>query len=636
MALKRPRLAEPEPRRALTGATAMVSLDPSGSWKTWKFGNTDWQKEAWRLYDIVPELRKLSGRIGDSLAQARLYVTQVDETGEETGEVEQENIRRLAAVPLGTGAQRDDMLRLAGTDLAVGGECYIVGENAASNPEAASGAWFVVTGAAIKKLGDQISVKRPRTAGGGSLALTDGQDILIRCWRPHPNDTDQADSFTRSAIVPLREIELLTKREFAELDSRLTGAGVWFLPEGVDFPREDSDPEGMAGFMAVLQRAAAASMSDQSTAAAMVPIMATVPDHVLDHLDKIRPINFWSELSAEISPMKDKAILRLASSAEIPAEVLTGIGDANHWTAWLVSEEGIRWIKGYLGLVADALTRGFLHLALTSMGVADPERYAFAFDTSTLAARPNRLDDALKLRELFLISDEETVKAGAFDPDQMPTVTERAAQIALALVQTQPELLLDPAVQQMLGFPAITHVSAQPALPAGEPDEDDDSADGPPNDGAAPEDDPIGENRALTDALSLRIADLTATRVAAPPSPEAVFNAACKLAIYRAMELAGGRLTTPQERRGRWADVARHDLPSRVGPISRDKALKVTEGAWNHVHVVADDLGVDAGDLRALLEGYVLELLTRGMPHHDDLLFAALGIANRGRGLVAA
>ena len=441
MALLKPKREPQEPfgaevarRIALAGATAQVDLGASSSWKTWKFGNKDWQTEGWRLYDIVPEHHFLAGRIGDSVAQARLYVTEVDDTGEETGEVQEERIKRLAAVPLGTGAQRDDNLRLAGIDLAVGGECWIVGEGAASAPEAAEGSWFVVTGAALSRTGDEIAVRRPQIRGGSKLVLTDGQDILIRCWRPHPNDTDQADSFTRSAIVPLREIELLTKREFAELDSRLTGAGIMFLPEGVDFPRGEDDPAGLAGFMAYLQRAAAASMADQSRASAMVPIMATIPDEMVEHLDKLQPINFWSELSAEITPMKDKAIQRLASSAEIPGEVLTGIGDANHWTAWLISDEGIRWIRGYLGLIADALTRGFLRRALESMGVANPERYAFAFDTSTLASKPNRLDEAIQLHERHLIRDDEVVKAGAFSVDQMPTVQERAAQILLSLV----------------------------------------------------------------------------------------------------------------------------------------------------------------------------------------------------------
>lgn len=651
MALKRPRTTavthDPDPfgqhevarRTALAGATAIVDFGEASSWRTWKFGNKDWQAEGWRLYDIVPEHHFLTGRIGESVAQARLYVTEVDDTGEETGEVEDEAIKRLAAVPLGTGSQRDDNLRLAGIDLAVGGECWIVGEGAARTPEAAEGAWFVVTGAAISRVGDEVSVRRPQQRGGSKLTLVDGVDLLIRCWRPHPNDTDQADSFTRSAIVPLREIELLTKREFAELDSRLTGAGIMFLPEGIDFPRAPSDPEGLAGFMAYLQRAAAASMADQGRASSMVPILATVPDEMIQYLDQLKPINFWSELSAEITPMKDKAIARLASAAEIPGETLTGIGDANHWTAWLISEEGIRWIKGYLGLIADALTRGFLRRALESMGVPDPERYAFAFDTSALAAKPNRLDEALQLHDRFLISDAEAVKAGAFVTEQMPTVPERAAQILLKLVQGQPDLILDPAVQQLLGLPAVKSVglpaTADQNADSDPADDEPDAVEGPPNGGTPDEPD---EARAITAALDSRIRAITAgggTSVA-PLSPINVFNASARLMVYRALELAGGRLTTPAERRGRWVEVPRHELHSRVGPITPEKADRVLLGAFNHVHLVAADLNVDPDDLHRLLSGYVTELLTRGMAHHDDLLYAALSIANRGRGLVDA
>lgn len=648
MAFRRPAavIAPPDPdpfrhaevarRTALAGATAMVDLSEGSSWKTWKFGNKDWQIEAWRLYDIVPEHHFLTGRIGDSVAQARLYVTEVDETGEETGEVEDDRIRRLAAVPLGTGSQRDDNLRLAGIDLAVGGECWIVGEGAArTGVEQAEGIWFVVTGAAFKRTGDEISVKRPKQRGGSTLILQDGTDILIRCWRPHPNDVDQPDSFTRSAIVPLREIELLTKREFAELDSRLTGAGIMFLPEGVDFPRGPDDTPDLAGFMAYLQRAAAASMRDQSTANAMVPIMATLPDHMIEHLDKIKPLTFWSELSAEIGPMKAEAIKRLASSAEIPSEVLTGIADSNHWTAWLISDDGIRWIRGYLGLIADALTRGFLRPALTALGVANPERYAFAFDTSALAAKPNRLDEAVTLHDRFLLSDEEVVKAGAFSKEQMPTVPERAQQILLKLITTQPDLILDPAVQQLLGLPAVQAVGLPPtAAQRTDGDLDDDDSEGAPNGGEDP--DPPDQAAAIGAALDSRIRELTAPTMPPLPTAEAVFNASAKLMVLRALELAGGRLTTPQERRGRWADVPRHELHHHVGPITLEKAAKVTDGAWNHVALVASDLGVDADDLGALLSGYVSELLTRGIRHHDDLLFAALGIANRGRGLAVA
>jgi hypothetical protein len=221
----------------------------------------------------------------------------------------------------------------------------------------------------------------------------------------------------------------------------------------------------------------------------------------------------------------------------------------------------------------------------------------------------------------------------------MPSTTERAAQILLKLVQTTPDLILDPKIQAALGLPAVTTVApAAPAIESGGSPNDDappeDNGDGPPNGGEAPAEPDPSESAALAQALAVRVRELAAVPVE-PPTRERVFNAAAKLTILRALELAGGRLATPAERAGRWREVPRHELHHWVGPVTPERARKVTEGAWTHVPVLAADLGVDAGDVRALLEGYVVELLTRGVRHHDDLLYAALGMAHQGRGLTS-
>lgn len=621
--------AEPEPEapRAIIAAVTQVDLGPGSSWKSWRFGNADWQAESWRLYDVVGEHGKLARRVGAACAKARLYVTEVDESGEETGEVKDPGIRALAGIPLGTGAGRDENLRLVGAGLAAAGECWLVGEDVlgkVGDPVAVRGRWFVVTGASLSGgNGQPVKVKRPRSHGGGELRLIDKRDVLIRCWFSHPNNPDEADSYARSAIPVLREIELLTKRQFAELDSRLTGAGMMPVPESATLPRGPDDPEGISGTMALMQRTMAASMMDQSTAAAMMPILFSVPDELMDKIDAMKPITFWSPLSAEIPQMKSDAIVRFASFPDIPAESLTGMGQANHWSAWLISEEGIRWIGQYLGVLADALTQGFLRFTLAAMGVENPERYAYAFDTSPLAARPNRLEDAVTLRDRNLLSDVEVVRAGAFDPEQMPKDDELMRQRLWDLVKADPSLIRDPAVQKALGLPEVAPAVSPTPEAISEPDEDDRPVNGPPElDGGDP-------RPAITASLEARIAALSA-----PPGPQAVFNAAAKLLVLRALELAGGRLATPAERHGRWKDVPRHDLHHEVGPIPKAKAEQVLAGAWAHVPIAAADLGVDAGDLGVLLNGYVMELLTRGIRHSDDLLFHGLSIANQGRGLL--
>lgn len=610
---------------------ATVALGRSGAWATWKFGNWDWQVEAWRLYDIVGELRFLAGWIGDSVSQARMYVTRLDETGEETGEVIDPSIARLAAVPLGGGAQRDDNLRLLGIDLAVAGEAWIVGEGAASGDPKG---WFVVSGGQLRREAGWISVTRPIQFGGGILRLTDGQDLLIRAWRPHPNDILQSDSPTRSAIPPLREIELLTKREFAELESRLTGAGVWLLPEGIDFPKDEGDPEDISGFMASMQRIAALNIRDQSSASALVPIMATVPDQWVEHIDKFKPITFWSDLSEQIMPMKEKAIIRVGATFEVPSEILTGIGDSNHWTSWAISEEGIKRIKPYLATIADTLTRGFLVPTLERAGIPNAEEYAYVFDVAPLSVRPNRLPEALDLSDRYLLKDLDTVQAGAFTAEQMPDDAEKLRMLLFRSVAKDPTLLTDPGIQAALGITGVpARVIAPAPAPAEEPPAEDAPADGPPDnlDDGPTDGDPPGP--ATNAALSARLARMieshqqparALTACAEGEEDVRALRTATKLLVLRALELAGGRLTTPADRTRRWAETPRHELHTRIGPITPDRATKVLDGACEHVGAVAEELAMDPDQLRAGVFGYCHELITRGIPHADDMLDAAV------------
>jgi hypothetical protein len=609
---------EADRARGLTAATATVELGRESAWASWKFANREWQIEAWRLYDIVPELRFLAGWIGDSVSQCRLYVTRIDETGEETGEVEDRRISEIGAQPLGSGSQRDDNLRLLGVDLAVGGEAWVVGEGALTDDPKN---WFVISGSQIHRNGDLISIRRPLSAGGKVLVLTDGEDVLIRAWRPHPNDIWQSDSPTRSAIPALREIELLTKREFAELESRLVGAGVWFLPEGIDFPRGEGDPEGMTGAMAMLQRAAAENIREQSRASSMVPIIATIPDNLLEHLEKFKdPSRFWSQLSEQILPMKEKAIIRVAASFEIPSELLTGLGNSNHWSAWAVSEEGIKRCRPYLATIADTLTRGFLVPALERAGYADAEQYAYAFDVAPLSVRPNRLPEALELWDRFLITDDEAVRAGAFSEEDMPTEQEKLKSLLFRSVVKDPALLADPGVQAALGMYAPIAIGTPVPTPAIEeaPTEDDSEApaQSPPSEPAS---EPVGESPPGTSARG-SVQELAAliTRDTAP------LTAACEMAVLRALEIAGARLATHADRRGRYAGTPKHMLHVRVGGAQWQQADKVLDGALEHVPILAERLGVDERQLSATLHRYCSDLIQHGMAHSEDLLTEAL------------
>lgn len=594
-----PAEVEVEPRRrAVTAAVASLQMDGVG-WRTWKFGSRQWQAEAWRQYDITGQLRFVANWVGNSVSRCRLFVAEVDDNGDAGAEVTDEKVAALASGPLGSGSAKDESLRLLGINLFVPGEAYIVAESGGGVD--GTDRWFVVSGDQISRRGDRITIDKPEMFGGpGQMEWRPGEDLLLRVWTPHPRRTDEPDSPTRSAIPDLRKIESIRKRTFAELDSRLAGAGLLFLPDGVDFPRGDDEPAGVEGLQALLGKAMSVSLQDRSSASAMVPIMATLP---ADTIDKVKHLTFWSELSDQLLPMEEATLRSLAQSLDIPPEVMLGLGDTNHWSSWAISEDAITTQIGpVLSRIADALTTGWLRSALEALG-ADPDRYTYAFDTAPLAARPNRTADALNYHGALLLSDKAAVTAGAFVDDDLPSPEERLRRLMERAVTATPSLLADPMVQQILGVPAIT---VAPADSGGEPSEPA----------------PVRDDRALPEQTPQ-------TEDTAALLPVANF------AVRRALSLAGGRLV-PHRLRDRHPGCARHELHARHGPVDRPRADEVLRGAWDDLDAVAAaDLRVDPAQLRGLLHGFCVELLTRGMCYDERLLRDLLSAAVRTRRLAA-
>src|SRR5678816_1462913 len=84
-------VALPDPNAAMKSLVASAArirnLDGRG-WQTYKFGDDSWQTEAWRLYDIIGELRFVANWIGSACSRVRIYVAEVDANGRVQQEVE--------------------------------------------------------------------------------------------------------------------------------------------------------------------------------------------------------------------------------------------------------------------------------------------------------------------------------------------------------------------------------------------------------------------------------------------------------------------------------------------------------------------------------------------------------------------
>lgn len=616
------------PTRGLTASVAAVDMDAVG-WKEWKAGAREWQREAWRLYDITGPLRFVANWVGNSVSRCVLYVAEVDESGEPGDRATKKDVAALAAGPLGQGPAKDEALRLLGINLFTPGEAWVVAEAGVETGADGKAAdrWFVVSSRQIRRSGDTIVIRRSRLHGGGEMTFRPGTDLLLQVWTPHPDNTDEPDSPARSAIPVLRAIEVIWKRIFAELDSRLTGAGVLVISQNMDFPRGDDTPAGAEGFAQLLIRTMATSMQDRSSAAAVAPIVMTAPP---DEIDKLKHLTFWSELSDQLLPMLEAAVRYLAQSLDVPAEVLTGMGEASHWSAWQIEEGTVKTqIVPILNRIADALTTGYLKPALEDLG-EDPEKYCYAFDTGPLTARPDRSDDALSYQQAGIISTDAAIELGALREDQKLEGEERLRWLAEKLVLAAPQLVSDPVLRKLVGFPPAPEAAQQPLPPdgvaaddpAGPPEKPEDSPPERPAVADEREEEPAPEGppeRAVKEPKPGRKAKAT---TAAAGHGDALIPVAA-LATVRALSLAGGRLVS-RTQRDRWPDTPRHQLHTCVGSVDAERAEWALRGAWDDLPAVAVDLPMDPDGLRHVLHSHVVGLLASGTGYDPDGLRDAL------------
>lgn len=615
------------PANALVGAAVPVKLDDAASWQMFKTGDNRWQHEAWRHYDICGEMRFVVNWMGNALSKCRLYAAEVGPDGVVGGEVEDEKIRTIAETMFGTAASKAQAQRLMGVNMMVAGDVYVVAEG---HQDANTDKWYVVSSSEVTRRGEKIVVRRSITHGGGQYELDPKKDLLIRAWNPHPRRYDAADSTVRAILPVLRELEQCTKRVFAELDSRLAGAGILLLPDNIDFPTPPGQPpgdmqqRGIDGFAQLLQRTMATSLQQRDSAAALVPIVLQV---ATDALDKIKHLTFASDMSERITDMRKAAVERMAMSLDIPPEILTGMGSSNHWSSWQVEESSIKiHIEPLLIQLADALNIGYFQPALKAAGINEPEKYTLWFDVAPLTVRPNRADQAMQFNEKGLISDEAARANAAFSEDDAPKTKEVVYNLVKALVMANPAYATDPEVQKVLGLPPIQAQGAAPAddmgaLMPGEPGYDEAGTD--------PADAGLRGLPSIEDAIAGNVGKGSQKLGALAASIEAdmgdgrLFFAA-DAAVRRALELAGGRLV-PGPQRARH-QVPKHELHTRV-LADHARVPSLLAGAWTHVREQAAWLGVDPDRLEDLLGSYATELLTRGMAHDPGLLRSTLHVA---------
>lgn len=591
---------------------ALLGAD-STLWNSYRFTSQSWQREAWRFYHCIPELHFAANYVGAACSRVRLFIEKLDKYNKPAGEVtDDDEVAAIGETLFGTPHQQAEALNAIGVNLTIAGECYVVGRSPRQfDPDK----WYVVSTSSLKRRNGQYAVN----LGYGPEDLLASNDLLVRLWNPDREYIVRPDSPTQSCLNVLAELEELMLFEFSQIDSRLSGAGIVWLPAEMSNGPSDSAtaPQSASDVFNQMALAAKAARTGRGVAAGVVPQFIEVPGEYIGKMQD-EPMRFDSTLSDKLKEYKDGAIQRLANGMAMPAELLTGMGDVNHISVWSIEESFIKiHIEPMMVLISDGLTKAYLRPLLKAMG-KDPLRYQISFDTAPLTVRASRLQDTLNLYERRIVNKQAVLLAGNYNPITDAMDDEESTELfTRELLLRDPTLVAVPAIVEAANLD-IDMPEPQVAAIPGDPNAPGPAA--PP----APERSVDNQRRPVdprsTDTGPTRPATNQGTPILASlvdDSPAAVL-AAANVAARRALEIAGGRLLTRQVR-GQFPDVPKFEIHTRIR-VSADQAHDALAGAFDHLVMDFAGLGVDTDRMTKALTLYCLDRMTSAQLHSIDRL----------------
>lgn len=439
------------PEKALTAAAAR----PKDASAQFLRHTERWQTEVWEYYDTLGEFNYGVWWLSNMLSRVRLRAAKLQPDADEP-DIQMKGPAAELMMRLGGGVtgQAQIMKRLT-VQLSIPGEGYLIGEQDGKVEK-----WMVRSVDEIRvQSGTYYVVDENGVNAGQDWREIKPDSLVTRVWRPHDRFYHLADSPARSARAIMRELELVNRKIVAEYLSRLASAGILGIPDELTFPVREEFADEPNPLVAEFIEIAAQAIEKPGTASSVIPIPIVGP---AEAIDKLKHIDFTLAMDDKIIDKRDSVIKRLATKLDMPAEILLGMGDVNHWGAWQLEEGALKThIAPVAELICDSLTRGYLQPRLEASG-EDPEDWVVWYDMSELALRPDRSANATEAYDRLELSGAAFRRELGFDEDDKPNDDELKEQALKVIIHTLPSGASS-ALSQLLGedVPAIVPVSPQ-------------------------------------------------------------------------------------------------------------------------------------------------------------------------------
>lgn len=415
-----------------------------------------WQRLAWNYRDMIGELRFALQYRARAISRMRFYIAELqegtddepipvalrnDEDPDKAGRVTlSEEIcaaaeAELNRLPLDAGAS---FLGVWSENFDVAGGCWLYGRKDENNVEH----WSIKSTLEVEISPDGSNVFMIDATAPGQRRKLDlsenGDEELYRLWVQHPVNSLLCDSALRASLDTLEDIVATGREMRAAARSRFAANGVWMLPFGMFLPNgtkseiDSADPESNT-FAADLTAAITAPITNEGDASAMAPIILTGKREDIEAA-KEGFMRFDREDSPSLINRLQAALTRMGNSLDIPPEVITGMADVNHWTAWQIdSSTAKHHLEPSARLMVDALTGVFIRASLLAQGFPPDEvnRLRVWFALGSLTENPNRRQDAIDAHDRGAIGNRSLRDALGFGEEDAPSQSELLAMMAM-------------------------------------------------------------------------------------------------------------------------------------------------------------------------------------------------------------
>ena len=358
--------AEPKaPIKVLRADGARIDLTRRDSGQLLVATRQAWQSTAWGYRDLIGELRYAIRLLSRSVARVRFYVAEtqpwpadpipLDDPDAETtldAQLVADAIHNFNRLPLDTNP--DGFTARFVENLSVAGESWV-------HIDPADRFWVRSTSEVTASADGRVVLNTlPSAVAGSQRQIDPEREDLLRCWVPHPEWGQLADSPLRVLLDVCEDVVLAGREQRAAARSRVAANGVLLIPTGLSLlqARDDDQEDGVEEdtFMADLTAAMLAPIRDDGDAQAVVPI---VMRGETEDLEKVRHLTLQREDSGKLIERQSSAILRLLKGLDIQPEQVEGLGDVNHWCVddqtEILTARG--WLRGDQLVVGDvALT----------------------------------------------------------------------------------------------------------------------------------------------------------------------------------------------------------------------------------------------------------------------------------------